>query len=626
MSIDCDVIFSEFEGLQSEVGGIDERMAQKYLKMLSSVASNNENYDSITFTKTLAKILECSPQSELLDEYLSLSIFQSLMKVCPTTDEDLVLIRSLATIFLYFLSGPFQGRKSTFISIMDHMLAGPSVLELICHKLAESDITCILLIVGILSKFLLRLFEMQNDELLTRFVAKLMEQNTFSSLCKIPVVYEDELTRNQNWKHFMKITKLVHTYLLNRTIDPDDSTHSKLISNVQIAVMHFNEGLSYEEVSEQALNSQENLGDVSNLTLLSAVHVISLFSSPGMAFKKQFTEHQLFENRMPPCSLFELAKGITSAMEPDNISHGRLISMPIQFSEELFEVLFLCSIRFWDSSKADANDLPVLLHHVTHLFDYFHYLVKVTKFEDAICSLRNIDYDTFKPIEMKKIAKDCQEWWQKNSDDYNGKIYDETIEFVKDQHLMMLSKGTWVFSENPMNPHGSSKSSSYFFIILSTNHKAILYKEFSKKPDKKPDIDKDGAKIEFSQISDITYQPLTRIIESSNLISIDSRLQVNRIDIRVKSNGLFSFYVNTIDDLYIWLDGLRMLLSDSTRLSHDTEQQINWLSSIRKQAQFLELAIEGIDQVAHDNNAFVSTEEPDLSKDMIDMNSRFYFN
>ncbi|KAG7873652.1 hypothetical protein KL938_005062 [Ogataea parapolymorpha] len=626
MPMNCNAIYSELEALKLNVGSINEKMAQKYLGALSNVAINDDNFDSISFTKTLAKILECAPQSEMLDEYLTLSLFEVPMKVNLTTDQDVEIIQSLITIFLYFLSGPFHGRKSTFISIMVYMLSGPSILELVCHKLAGSDITSILLIIDLLSKFLLRVFELQNDELLIRFMAKLMEENTFSNLCKIPAFYEEELTRNQNWKHFLEITKLVYSYLSNCPIDPNDKTHSKLIRNVQTAMNYFNEGFNHKNNYEQLPHdNQEILDNVSNLTLLSAVHVISSFSNPSMVFQKQFAEHQLFNKPIPPHSLYELARGITSAMDPNNLSHSKLINMPIQFSEELFEVLFLCSIDFWDSFKADANDIRVLLHHVAHLFVYFDHLVELKQFEDAIDSLRNMDYEAFRHIELGKIKNDSQEWWNKNCDDFNKIMYDETIGFVKDQHLLMLSRGTWVLSANPISPNGSNRNSPYYFMILSTNHRAMLYKEFSKKPDKKPNIDKDGAKIEFSQISDITYQPMTKNIEKSNLISIETRIQVNRIDIKLKNKGLFSFYVNTIDDLYIWLDGLRMLLSNSTRLSHDTEQQIFWLSSIRKQAQFLELAVKQCDQLNHYNNAFVENDKPKSSEDLTEINSRFYF-
>ncbi|KAG7744794.1 hypothetical protein KL912_005126 [Ogataea haglerorum] len=625
MSIDCNAIYSELEDLRLKGGGINEKMAQSYLKVLSNVAKNDESFDSISFTRTLAKILECAPQSEMLNEYLTLSLFEVLMKACLTSDQDWVVIESLVTIFLYFLSGPFQGRKPTFISIIDTLLSGPSILELVCSKLADSDITYTLPIIGLLSKFLLRVFELQNDELLIRFVAKLMEQNAFSSICKIPALHEDELTRSQNWKHFLMITKLVYTYLSNSPIDLNDRRHSKLVCNVRTAMAHLNEGLYHKKNIEEPPGNQENYDDVSNLTLLSAVHIISLFSNPSIVFKKQFAEHQLFKNRIPPSSLYKLAGGITSSMEPDNLSHSRIINMPVQFSEELFEVLFLCSVNFWDSSKSDANDIRVLLQHVDHLLYYFDHLVELKGFQDAIYNLRNIDYDAFKHIELKKIKNDTQEWWSKNCDDLNRITYDESVDFVRSQHLLMLSRGTWVFSENPISPNGSSRKSSYYFMILSTNHRALLYKEFSKKPGKKPNIDKDGAKIEFSQISDITYQPIKKNIEKSNLISIESRLQVNRIDIKIKNNGIFSFYVNTIDELYIWLDGLRMLLSDSTSLSHDTEQQILWLSSIRRQAKFFELEIKRDDQVYHNKNSCVGTDKSKLIRDLTHINNRFYF-
>ncbi|KAG7913723.1 hypothetical protein KL927_005130 [Ogataea polymorpha] len=625
MPMNCNAIYSKLEAVKLNVEGINEKMAQEYLVALSNVAMNDDNFDRLSFTKTLAKILECAPQSEMLDEYLTLNLFEVPMKVNLTADQDVEIIQSLVTIFLYFLSGPFHGRKSTFISIMVYILSGPSILELVCHKLVDSDITSILLIIDLLSKFLLRVFELQNDELLIKFMAKLMKENTFSNLCKIPTVYEDELTRNQSWKHFLKITKLVYSYLSNCSIDPNDKTHSNLIRDVQMAVNHFNEGFNRKKNDELPHVNEEILDNVSKLTLLSALHVISLFSNPSMVFRKQFAEHQLFNKPIPPNSLYELARGIASAMDPDNLSHSRLINMPIRFSEELFEVLFLCSIDFWDSFKADADDIRVLLHHVAHLFDHFDHLVELKQFEDAIDGLRNMDYTAFRHTELGKIKNDNQEWWNKNCDEFNKIMYDETIGFVKDQHLLALSKGTWVLSVNPIGPNGSNRNSPYYFLILSTNHRAILYKEFSKRPDKKPNIDKDGARIEFSQISEITYQPMTKNIEKSNLISIESRIQVNRIDIKLKNKGLFSFYVNTIDDLYIWLDGLRMLFSNSTRLSHDTEQQIFWLSSIRKQAQFLELSVKQSDHLNHYNKASVENVKPRSSEDLTEINSRFYF-
>lgn len=174
----------------------------------------------------------------------------------------------------------------------------------------------------------------------------------------------------------------------------------------------------------------------------------------------------------------------------------------------------------------------------------------------------NFDYDELKALQLEELRLNRSKLWENEMKPFEYLVHNQVVALVRDQRFLQLSKGSWVYATNPLD----SGENRHYFLTLNSNSQSIVYKEFAKRPPRHsqaPNLDKDGIYIEFKNIVGIESENLNPTVNETGLISIQSeRMDVNKVEVITK-NKIFQFYVDTKQLKDIWVDGLRILVSDS---------------------------------------------------------------
>lgn len=174
----------------------------------------------------------------------------------------------------------------------------------------------------------------------------------------------------------------------------------------------------------------------------------------------------------------------------------------------------------------------------------------------------SFDYDKIKLLQLEDVRSKHFKKWANNMKPFENLVHRQVVALVRAQRFLQLSKGSWVYATNPLE----AGEHHHLFLTLNSNSQSIVYKEFTKRPSRNaqaPNLDKDGIYIEFRDILAIESENLNPNISDTGLISIQSeRMDVNRVEVITKTK-IFQFYVDTKQLKDIWVDGLRILVTDS---------------------------------------------------------------
>ncbi|GAV28613.1 hypothetical protein PMKS-002086 [Pichia membranifaciens] len=174
----------------------------------------------------------------------------------------------------------------------------------------------------------------------------------------------------------------------------------------------------------------------------------------------------------------------------------------------------------------------------------------------------SFDYNEIKLLQLENVRSKHFKKWANNMKPFENLVHRQVVALVRAQRFLQLSKGSWVYATNPLE----AGEHHHLFLTLNSNSQSIVYKEFSKRPwrnSQAPNLDKDGIYIEFRDILAIESENLNPNISDTGLISIQSeRMDVNRVEVITKTK-IFQFYVDTKQLRDIWVDGLRILVTDS---------------------------------------------------------------
>lgn len=187
---------------------------------------------------------------------------------------------------------------------------------------------------------------------------------------------------------------------------------------------------------------------------------------------------------------------------------------------------------------------------------------------------------------------------------FDATLKEQTLEFVREQRVMQLLKGAWVYTESHVfllsqNKSKKQSSANYYFLILSPNRRALFFKEYQEIPAHKPTFDElDFRSILLSSIAHFRSPKIDSIGRAKdkasikNLISIQDAMPYEEIRlINKQEQVLLSFYTDSEDLKAVWLDGLKMLksLNGEEHLSSEISQHIKSLQEVRKNVQLLVL-------------------------------------
>ncbi|ODV84546.1 hypothetical protein CANARDRAFT_8528 [[Candida] arabinofermentans NRRL YB-2248] len=620
--VDYNSINKHIKELHTKNLKLDESTGAKYIESLRSSILGSNKLDKINSIVVLAKILEFLPPSDLINGLFDSKLFANIFEVASNDTVANESLRSALRISLTFLSGviPVNRSADVFNALLVEAHNNYELLENLSNKLFDQDLRIGSNIIDFVTKLLYRSYELKEDSFIIFSVKNLMNAQFFTNLSILPDSNKAELERLGFLANLNKSVCLIKTYLMGLKLNTKIDCHHFILTDLLEAITYsINESgtATVEEYTNYGLTATPSKFIVDNYSVLTVVQMKCFLKSPNITFKKQYFEHTMFANEN---SYFPLGNfGHTISRLLDNVDiqdYPNLEHIFYAFNNEIYYMLMFKALNIWISSRAETEDYDKTMKVLGSVLQLVDELLENLSLDEALESLNEMEYDQLKKYQIERLKKSKNDSWSPLTANFNKDIANQALNFVKDQRFLELSKGSWVYTENPTEVTKANKKQTHYFVILSSNNQSLIYKEFPKRTAEAPNIDKDGTKIEFNQILKIDSTPLTSDATSSKLISINSRLNINKISITTKSYRIFEFFVDTRELLYIWLDGSRMLINDNSDLSDDTKYQVDSLTKIRSEIQLIDL----------DEKTDITEEFKFKEADLAGLTAGFYYN
>ncbi|QEU62463.1 hypothetical protein KDRO_F03920 [Kluyveromyces lactis] len=370
----------------------------------------------------------------------------------------------------------------------------------------------------------------------------------------------------------------------------------------------------YEITQQRFMKSNEEYTDLDGLTVLQLLNIRFILRQNDLTFKKAYTEQLMFEEYPLPLlkTVACLSEIVWDYFEMSNLKLGSKAHKMhfIFFTKEIIAVLLGTMVTLWDKSRSETKEdfesllelIKILLHKADKICRTKHDSFVETFVE--VC-----ETSTYEDLRQLQVA----EWREKQFNDWAEDIssFDEILqnqvqEFVRYQRLLLMQKGTWVYSENPIE--AKDKLPKVSFIALSDNQMNLLIKEFKHKVEKTPTVeDNEIVAIDHSAMvnNKTVVIPLKNIINiQSRQIELDRKLPEGARLINILQNTIYrevttfdrngkilsAFFLESTESFYTWLDGLQLLSqSKHAKLSPETEKQIDTLIKLRRNVQLAAL-------------------------------------
>lgn len=562
---------------------LDEQTAILYISSLRDdliklISSNNIiTNDTILSSKLLneiiifTKTLDYVPKSDKLFSLFDASLFRSLFDLLFIDNLPVEVLRGILRICLTYLAGVIpktrkQGMFKTLLSVLCEPITNNNsnnnnnnsskircdvLFSNLSSRITFADARMNLNIVDFIAKVLYRLMEtigstindtkslVLEEQWLFNVLRSLSINNFFGSLSFIKGI--DEIEGMTGLRGSLDLT---FKWLSNKKFDENNFIWIEccnLSKEVGITLNYSND-----------INNQ--------IELLSILSLIGTLKQPKRSLKKILVECNM-------TSTFPILKFISS-ISSYIIKNNNLNQIFGIWNIDLWFSLLNVGTRCWlfSGAKIENNDTDKVINMVEVVIDWLSSKLSVIDKDYDVSSLLeivdNFNYDKIKKLQLKNIELKRSIMWSNEIKPLENLIHNQVIALIRDQRFSQLSKGSWVYVNNPLD----SIDKTYYYLTLNSNSQSIVYKEFNKKPVKNnqtPNLDKDGIFIEFRNIINIISENLNENNDDTGLISIQSeRMNVNRIDVVTKT-GIFTFYVDTKQLKDIWVDGLRILVADS---------------------------------------------------------------
>lgn len=612
MSLDYNLIHKHLKQLKatqsvSESAGpagvqLDEPTAAKYVTSLRQdfiqsvdrVSLNSPfNSDSLNEIITLTKVLDYLPKSDLIFALFDQTFFRALFYLLSLSHIPIEALRGILRICLTYLAGvlPKNRKKGMFKPLLSVLCESAPNNELnrcdlafqnLSSKITFADARMNLNIVDFVAKVLYRLLEamgaattgpiddaaVESEEALLKIIKSLYVYNFFGILSGIKGIGEIEsmtglrgsLDLAAKWLKSQKVNKENVFWL----------TCNSLMEEVGMNLLH------------------RDFGSLDNLSVLS---LIGVFNQPKMLLKKIMVEC----NMTSSFPILDIIVPINTAFT-ENKSLNKIFGI---WNTDLWYGILNVSTRCWlfSGAKIENNDTEKVIKMVNVVIDWIatqiDQSIKLENSDDSaivfnynvvelLDRVENFSYDEIKALQLESVRKGITTLWQHEMKPFEDMIHNEVIELVSDRKFMQLSKGSWVYRQNPLDV----PETSYMFITLNANSQSIVYKEFPKKPSKTinfQNLDKDGIVVEFKNITGIECENMNPQTDDSGLVILRSeRMDVNKVEVFTKSGSL-TFFVHTKELKDAWVDGLRILVSESKAAVKNTVESTNMKQSISEQ-------------------------------------------
>ncbi|CCF57635.1 hypothetical protein KAFR_0C06390 [Kazachstania africana CBS 2517] len=371
------------------------------------------------------------------------------------------------------------------------------------------------------------------------------------------------------------------------------STSIKEFPQILRMLKEENDGLvtNNDDLRQKFFESNQEYNVFQDLNLLEATDVLFFLRDPDLSFKKTFMEHLLFGDSAFPLyhTIFEITKNLQQfyRQNEDKLAEKPFLAIFIMGKSSLIYILMKIQLRFWiDSGSKSLNDMESLSRLIPSTLEQLDNILSEKMagqpldvlFEFSVDFLESIDYKVARQYQLDKVKNLHNQKWSSQISEFNTFLNGQVHDYVRHQRLLQLQKGTWTYSENPLDP--MIKAPKVYFIIVSDNHANLLVREFDMKREEYPIVE--GNKIFAPQTSNSGSKDLTPTIviplktiaffehkdisvmdrssASFKMINLSHRNIYTEVKLLDKyKKPILTLYLDTKEAKFLWLDGLQLI-------------------------------------------------------------------
>ncbi|CAK7890663.1 hypothetical protein CAAN3_01S00254 [[Candida] anglica] len=605
---------------------LDATTALSYASVLKANILGKDKQEKVNSIVVLAKLLDCIVGGDAVSNdftrVLDHTLFSTLFSiVSPNMSTE--TYKAILKIAVILISGTiFKTRDDEsalsidkYLPLYECLIEYLDVLDIMTSKLYLQDNKITYNSIKLVSDLINKALKHEYNGIIT-LAGRLKHVAFFSTVGNLIDTDDRSII---DGIHNLKISYYNLNEYLNRThFDLSIKSHQVMLTNLfiflEVSLNEFGTVATTEEYIKAGFTADPKQFVVDNFTVLLAMDLKIFLKDPNMTFKKRFHEELMMSNhnRTFPLNLFiEKVTDMWMTIFHQKEEHPTIYDNILSWELMIFYTMNNCLI-LWQDTKANLeNDhdidriLQLLISQVPALE------VEMASDKKSVEECLNITAtNTSSELRHNQIfilKKDHENRWKSQFTEFNRDLSTEVMDFVCEQRVIQLLKGSWVHTEahgeqllkvNSMTNFKSSVANKFYFIMLSPNRKYVYYKEFPEKTSISPSYEEmESQSIRLMDIQDFKSTKLGEQIgaaekPASQLVTIKGTISYEKITLLGENNRkLLSFYTDTEVSKYVWLDGLKMLrgMIKKGQLSQETEKQLQSLVEIRRNAQLLSL-------------------------------------
>ncbi|CAI1565694.1 hypothetical protein SEUBUCD646_0L00600 [Saccharomyces eubayanus] len=595
------------------------------------IVSENLNLIGRGYEQILTDYVSLCDQKYLREVAISDSRFWNILyDNCPKLRPETV-VSNLIRLFNITLDCPNAGEDEVIKSLCRILTTNPQIIGMLLLVLSHRPIQKSLfmntiLCINLFLKCSLILCETSVShavECVPAILILLFQYNFPASISEL--IYVEEL-QPLILEEFVPLKQRLINFLSSVNIeDYSCSLKEKLLRAIKNHSV-FQKGLEME------------LGELPSINLLNAYDTYTFLNSPNGSFKRLYTEQLLFgENDFPLYeAIFKLSDqfrrlfNLTGKQQDfDSESDYNLklqIATAVLNRQTCFYKTLELFLRFWIESLARSeNDMVSLLSLAIITLKYICLSSGDLKsareskslLKTQVGALDSMNYKFARKLQLDYIKEDHYRTWSSSIASFDTMLSGQVHDYVRHQRLLQLQKGTWVYSEDPLNTEAGTPK--VYFIIVSDNHASLLAREFQTQTDDLPYLF-DNKILTSPSCEALAKNGRTKVVVLKHItcfksreLTTPSRRTGSNVYIKLQEQNVYTevelkdrndrtvlkFYLDTEEGKYIWLDGLKLISpSHHEDISRDTKEQIDTLFDLRKNVQMINLNVHEEDSIA----------------------------
>ncbi|EGW29846.1 uncharacterized protein SPAPADRAFT_68713 [Spathaspora passalidarum NRRL Y-27907] len=610
-------------GSTSDVNKLDQNTVVQYSNLLRANILGKDKQEKVNSIVVLAKLLGCIDVKSVQDlsqltSILNHDLFHVLFSII-TPNMSLETFKAILKI-CNAMSSIFTTKESYQI-VIDTVVKHLDIINIMVDKL-HHDFKIMVNSLRFFNDLLSKSLQYHYDSILVIF-ERLRSQSFFGSI--------ENLNMNDKSLTFL-IEQLKSTYIrtlqwLNTMQYDLTSVHHNTILQETLkqltgSLNEFGNDATPEEFKIAGFGDNPKQFIIENCSILLSIDIIVFLKDSNVTFKKRFHEHLMMYQHKLTFPIYQFIKLSTNLWIDiyDQDEYPNIVSSCLNYDEFIYYTMLNC-LRLWQQTKADSEHVDKIFLLITSSI----YTIEDDLGSGAKSIEEILDWYMSQDVRLKQVEQIINTHeiaWNPELQEFDKILAQQSLDFIIDQRVVQLLKGSWVYTESygesllkskPSSSNGgigignnshaaiaNKDSARYYFITLSPNRQVIYFKPYLNKPPVNPTIaemEQNNQYIKLTEIISLKSQKLGEFIgeedklKSSRLISIRGTISYEQITLMGNTKPLISFYTDSNVNMYVWLDGIKMLkgITNPDQFSDETAKQLENLIEVRRTIQLLEL-------------------------------------